>query len=146
MSGDSGDDRVSDGGSSGTSDTSRVSAIEHELEELADRIASTIDSSPAADRESLHDYAVSLVRERLPVADRAGAIEGAAGEGSSPAGTSSGGSGGASALVYGVLLFLVGPFLFLVFPPVGLMLLLSGVLMIGWGLVALLVGRLRAGA
>ncbi|MFP6626482.1 MAG: hypothetical protein VCA74_05400 [Deltaproteobacteria bacterium] len=116
-------------------------SCEQRLEALAEDMARVIGASPAADRESLHDYAVSLVRERLPVAAEL-YDEGVGGEveGEEKAATSTPGVG---ALGYGVLMFLIGPFLLMVFPPVGMMILAAGVVLFGWGLVSALFHRIK---
>ena len=45
----------------------RVDEIERELANLADEMSGLIESGPVEEREALHDYAVSLVRDHLPV-------------------------------------------------------------------------------
>ena len=108
-------------------------SAERRLEELAEEIGRVIVAHPAADREALHDYAVSLVRERLPLAEQAIADrDGRTGEGGGEEPERS----GVGALGYGALLFLVGPFLFLIFPPVAVALMAVGALLVSWGLVA----------
>ena len=130
---------------SGTDSAALEADPERELEALADRIAEVIHASPAADREALHDYAVSLVRERLPVAaelsysaDSAVPVIGRS--------ATTGSAGGVQSLGYGVLLVPIGFFLFWIFPFIGVMLGFAGVAMIVWGLVVAVVSRFRASA
>ena len=117
---------------------------EQELENLADRIAQVIQASPAADREALHDYAVSLVRERLPVAAELSDPATALTTGTDTA--TSRDSGGVQSLGYGILLVPVGFFLFWIFPFIGVMLGIAGATMIVWGAASAVVGKLRPNA
>ena len=120
--------------------TGADSEIEARLEALADEIASVVGDGASDDREALHDYAVSLVRDRMPVADEVGRGVSGAELHADPA------SGGQNVgIAYGFLILLVAPLLLLVFPPVGMMLLLTGVAMVLWGLVAGFVARFRSG-
>lgn len=121
-------------------EAAEVAAIESRLEELADEISRSIEGGPVADREALHDFAVSLVRERLPVTLAEGSLSG----GRAPASLSkeSSSSTAASLVGYGVLLIPVGFLLCLVFPPVGIMLLVGGSVLVVCGLVLGLVARL----
>ena len=118
-------------------DSAAMAQVEARLIELADEMSEIIEGSPAAEREALHDYAVSLVRERLPVADGSQANE-VAGSGSE-----SHGSGSASLFGYGVLLIPVGLVLVPVFGLVGFIVLLAGVMLATLGLVSGLVGRVK---
>lgn len=118
--------------------TGAAADTEARLESLADDIAEVIDASAPADREALHDYAVSLVRERLPVANDdarfVGGTEDAATRGAEPGGRR-------VAAGYGFLLLLVAPLLLLVFPPVGMLLVLAGIGLIVAGVVSSLFAR-----
>jgi hypothetical protein len=120
-----------------------VSAAEARLEALADEIGIVLASSPASEREALHDYAVSLVRERLPAVD--GGYTGKA-ESDDDAGTVETPQRESSAAVtsvgYGALLFLPGLLLLLVFPPVGMMLVIVGAGLVAWGVLAAVFVRL----
>ncbi len=138
------DDREGESERGGRQGEEVIREVEAELEGLAADIAARIDASPAADRGALHDYAVSLVRERLPVVGEATlSPEGESGDDESADGAKGARSGGAGALGFSVLLFLVGFLLVPVFAPVGLMLLgTSGALML-WGLVAALLTKVR---
>lgn len=116
--------------------------VESRLEKLADEMAGLIESSAAQDRESLHDYAVSLVRDRLPVAaavydtDDPEAADSAEVDASSKRS-----SNAANLLGYGFLLVPVGFLLSIVFP-FGLLLLVGGLFMIGAGFVMAMIGKL----
>ena len=118
-------------------DSAAMAQIEARLIELADEMSEVIEGSPSSEREALHDYAVSLVRERLPVADgsQTNAVAGSASE--------SHGSGAASLFGYGVLLIPVGLVLVPVFGLVGFIVLLAGVMLATLGLVSGLVGRVK---
>lgn len=118
--------------------------LEARLVDLADEISEVIESGPSAEREALHDYAVSLVRERLPVADGSG-MDGTTGP-SRTGRARSKGNGAASLFGYGILLIPVGLVLVPVFGLVGFALLLVGVVLASIGLVSGLVGRVRPGA
>ncbi len=118
-----------------------VGSAEASLEALAEEMSDVISGCPDEEREALHDYAVSLVRDALPVAaDRsfetptAGAADGS---------RSGRGGSGAQALGYGILLMPVGFFLFWIFPFIGVMLFVSGALMAAWGLLASLLARVK---
>ena len=116
-----------------------VAEIEGRIEDLADEIGLLIASGPKAEREALHDYAVSLVREKLPVIDPTPSVH------DTPTGESTGGDGSntTTLLGYGVLLIPVAFLMFLVFAPLGALLLVAGVGMAGTGMVMALVGRVR---
>lgn len=116
-----------------------VAEIEGRIEELAEEIGRLIVGSPAAEREALHDYAVSLVREKLPVVDPTPAVR------DTPAGdvTEGSASNTAALLGYGVLLIPVGFLMLLVFAPLGALLLAAGVGMAATGVITALVGRVR---
>lgn len=117
-----------------------VAEIEGRIEELADEIGRLIVGGPAADREALHDYAVSLVREKLPVVDPTPAVP------DTPSGDVAEGSASntAALLGYGVLLIPVGFLMLLVFAPLGALLLVAGAGMAVTGVVWALVGKVRA--
>lgn len=119
--------------------TTPAAEIEGRIEELAEQIGRLIVSSPAAEREALHDYAVSLVREKLPVIDPAAADETAGGDVAAGAGASN----TAALLGYGVLLIPVAFLMLLVFAPLGAVLLAAGVGMATMGVVLALVNRVR---
>lgn len=145
MSGSTYDEDVA--GSSGGSESAasdeaaELASIETRLEELADEISRSIESGPVAEREALHDFAVSLVRERLPVALAAESRGGGAARTADPS-KESPGSTAASLVGYGVLLIPVGFLLGLVFVPVGVMLFFGGSMLVVCGLVMGLVTRL----
>lgn len=95
-----------------------VAQIERGLESLADEIGRLLDTAPSAEREALHDYAVSLVRDKLPpVEPHTEMIAEHAAES---------GSNSTSLLGYGMLLFPVGFLMLLVFAPLGALLLVTG--------------------
>ena len=116
-----------------------VAEIEGRIEDLAEEIGRLIVGGPVADREALHDYAVSLVREKLPVVEPTPAVH------DTPIGdvAQEYASNTAQLLGYGVLLVPVGFLMLLVFAPLGALLLAAGVGMAATGLVLALVGRVR---
>jgi hypothetical protein len=122
-------------------DSEALAQLEARLIELADEMGEVIEGGPSSEREALHDYAVSLVRERLPVAE-ASQVGEAAGSASTRSGESHG-SGAASLFGYGVLLIPVGLVLVPVFGLVGFIVLLVGVMLATLGLVSGLVGRVK---
>ncbi len=119
-----------------SSEDNSLDEIESRLIELADEMSEVIEGGPVVEREALHDYAVSLVRDRLPVA--AVGLAGTTREG-----TGSQGSGAASLFGYGILLIPVGLVLVPVFGLVGFALLLAGVVLASLGVVSGLVGRVK---
>jgi hypothetical protein len=99
------------------------SDVEARLEELAEEIAVVLESCPADEREAWHDYAVSLVRERLPVAaDNVRFANASLNEGG---GSGRNGEKRVSA-GYGLLLLPVGFIILPVLPPVGVTVMLIG--------------------
>ena len=129
-------------GEAGASDAQATARdLERRLEVLAEEIGQVIERGAAEDRESLHDYAVSLVRDQLPVAEATAPGTGdlATGRGGSK---SKGGSNAVTLIGFGFLLVPVGAVLLVVFPPVGLVLLVGGALAVIAGLAIGLVGRL----
>lgn len=128
-----------DVGSSDAQATARD--LERRLEALAEEIGQVIEHSAVEDRESLHDYAVSLVRDQLPVVEATAPGSG----GLAPERGGSKGKAGSNAVTligFGFLLVPVGAVLLVVFPPVGLVLLVGGALSVIAGLAIGLVGRL----
>lgn len=121
--------------------TSDVAAIEQGLVDLAEEMAELIDRAPAAERESLHDYAVSLVREKLPAAliDSQVRLETSA-----TAGAHRSEGAGVHLIGYGLLLLPVAFLMMLVFAPLGTILLAVGLSLSAVGLAAGLLRRLRA--
>jgi hypothetical protein len=132
--------------------TDTVEEIERELANLAGEMSGLIESGPVEEREALHDYAVSLVRDRLPVVLPAGVTgreeeEGDWAERSESADSSetrakTGGSTGASLVGYGVLVVPVGVILLPLFPPLGVTLLGVGVFMVLFGGLFGILGKL----
>jgi len=116
-----------------------VADLERRIEDLAEEIGRLIVTGPAAEREALHDYAVSLVREKLPVVDPAPA------EADTPQGRVAAeyASNTASLLGYGALLIPVAFLMLLVFAPLGALLLVVGVGMAAMGILLAVVGRVR---
>lgn len=106
-----------------------VDGIEGALVSLADEMSVLIEAGPVDDRIALHDYAVSLVRDRLPVM-RPAEVGGQEGADSSAARTKTSGTTGASLVGYGALLIPVGGILLLLFAPLGVTLLGVGVFMV----------------
>ena len=110
-----------------------VDGIESALVSLADEMSELIEAGPVDDRVALHDYAVSLVRDRLPVMTPAG-VGGQDDEEQESADsretrTKTSGTTGASLVGYGVLLLPVGGILLLLFPGMGVVLVGVGVFM-----------------
>ena len=110
-----------------------IETAERRLEALAGEMEQVVASCPSSEREALHDFAVSLVRDQIPVADALYAdhpdIELEGDDASSPKRTGS----AASLIGFGVLLLLVGFPLVIVFPFVGLLLVVAGAGMLGLG-------------
>lgn len=121
--------------------TTDVAAVEQGLVDLAEEMAELIERAPAAERESLHDYAVSLVREKLPVAFRESHVR--LEMNAAPGGDRSGGAG-VHLIGYGLLLLPVAFLMMLVFAPLGTILLAAGLGLSAVGLAAGLLRRLRA--
>lgn len=119
-----------------------LAELESALVRLADEVGTVIERAPFAEREALHDYAVSLVRERLPVADSESAESARRESGRSSQTARS--SGAASLVGYGALLAPVGLLLVPVFGLVGMAILLVGVMLASLGLASGLVGRLTS--
>jgi len=113
--------------------------LERRLERLADDMSATIAEAAAEEREALHDYAVSLVRERLPVA--AEMMDGSMV--SDLLGTEAAGRSDAQAFGYGLLLLPVGFFLLWIFPFVGVVLCAAGAGLVCWGLMTSLLGKFK---
>jgi hypothetical protein len=118
-------------------ETDTVDGIESALVNLADEMSELIEAGPVDDRVALHDYAVSLVRDRLPVMRPAEVrgqdgeeLEGAGSADSSELRTQTSGTTGASLVGYGVLLIPVGAILLLLFPGMGVVLVAVGVFMV----------------
>jgi hypothetical protein len=109
--------------------------------DLADEMGELIERAPPAEREALHDYAVSLVREKLPAASRES--QGRFETNSAPAGDRSE-SAGVHLIGYGLLLLPVAFLMMLVFAPLGTILLAVGLSLSAIGLAAGLLRRLRA--
>jgi hypothetical protein len=125
-----------------TDDSVDLAGLEDELVRLTDAVGAVIERAPFAEREALHDYAVSLVRERLPIADSGSVASMHAGsEGPSRARRS---SGAASLVGYGALLAPIGLLLVPVFGLVGMALLVVGVMLVSLGFASGLVGRLTS--
>jgi len=121
--------------------TMDVAAVEQGLVDLAEEMAELIERAPAAERESLHDYAVSLVREKLPAAFRESQLRLEAN--AAQAGDRSEGAG-VHLIGYGLLLLPVAFLMMLVFAPLGTILLAVGLGLSAVGLAAGLLRRLRA--
>ncbi len=116
-----------------------AASLEARLEELADEMDEVIASCPPEERESLNDYAVSLIRERRYVA---GVVAASTRQGLGEDGLPADPGGGRLSIGYGFLVLLVAPLLLLVFPPVGVLLGLAGGAMIVAGLISALVSRI----
>ena len=124
---------------------SDVGRIERELEDLADRISALIEGGPEEEREALHDYAVSLVRERLPVIRPGFSTQYRDEPEEALQATSSSQANGAANIVgYGALLFLVGCLLIFLFFPVGIFLIVVSIGFMFSGFMAAIVTKLRS--
>ena len=118
-----------------------VDEVERGLAEYADAIGDLIERAPANEREALHDYAVSLVREKLPAAQ---SVAPARSDADAESAKRAGGTAGVHLIGYGLLLLPVAFLMMLVFAPLGTILLFAGVALSVAGLVGGLLGRLRA--
>lgn len=122
-------------------------AAERRLEELAEEIEQVILGCPANERDALHGYAVSLVRDRLPPIE-ADEDDESAGDGADDEaeGTGERAGAGPNLVGYGILLVLVGLPLMIVFPLVGILLFGGGGAMSVLGLVLFAFARARPSA
>ncbi|MBC8292047.1 MAG: hypothetical protein H8E45_02660 [Proteobacteria bacterium] len=119
-----------------------VAEVETWLEDMADELAEVIGRAEAVEQEGLHDYAVALVRDRLPVAEATAGRASSNKEGED----SLGGRGtGVSSFGLGVLLCIVGPLLIPVFPPIGTIFLFVGMGLLAWGLLVMLLQKFWSG-
>lgn len=117
-----------------------IQAAERRLAELASEIGKVVEAGPAAEREALREYAISLVRESVPAGDSYYGETVAPGDVEVEREPTSRSSSAASLVGYGVLLLPVGFLLSIIFP-FGLFLVVAGVGMIGMGVLVALVGR-----
>jgi hypothetical protein len=118
--------------------------VERRLEVLADEIASVIEAGPAEERDALQDYAVSLIRDRLPsrtVTDGGGVAEETDAPSSQAAQKT--GTNAVTLVGYGFLLVPVAFILVPIMPPIGVMLGLTAVAMITAGIGLAVVSRFR---
>ncbi len=111
---------------------------EQRLEALAEEIAVVIGACAAEEREALHDYAVSLVRERLPVAEDNERYSASRAQRASDA---DGAGGTRVSAGYGLLLLPVGFVILPVLPPVGVTVMLIGIGLVVVGIVTALFAR-----
>ncbi len=119
-----------------------VAEVETWLEDMADELAEVIGRAEAAEQEGLHDYAVALVRDRLPVAEPSAGRASSNKEGED----SLGGRGtGVNSFGLGVLLCIVGPLLIPVFPPIGMLFLFAGLGLLVWALLVMLLQKFWSG-
>ncbi len=119
-----------------------VAEVETWLEDMADELAEVIGRAEAAEQEGLHDYAVALVRDRLPVAEPSAGRASSNKEGED----SLGGRGtGVNSFGLGVLLCIVGPLLIPVFPPIGMLFLFVGLGLLVWALLVMLLQKFWSG-
>jgi len=117
------------------------SAVERRLEGLAEEMGRAIEAAPQADREALHDYAVSLVRDRLPTAQIETGAAGGVAEDARRDARRGAVSNAATLIGYGILLLPIGVVLLVVFPPVGMLLIMAGVASVVIGLGVALVTK-----
>ncbi len=116
-------------------------SVEQRLEELADEISRVIEACPVREKDALHDYAVSLVRERAPARPK-GAESGPLTE--NPGDHSAGGAARAG-IGYGLMLIPVGFVISPVIPPIGVLLMIAGAVLMVSGLFAVLFSGPRSG-
>ncbi len=119
-----------------------VAEVETWLEDMADELAEVIGRAEAAEQEGLHDYAVALVRDRLPVAEPSA---GRASSNEEREDSLRGRGTGVSSFGLGVLLCIVGPLLIPVFPPIGMLILAFGGGLLAWGLLLMLLQKFWSG-
>lgn len=119
---------------------SETDAAERQLQALAEEMDRVIHACEATERDALHGYAVSLVRDRLPTVDVA--EDDAAGDEEDGEGPGAERAGGPASLIgYGILLLFVGLPLVIVFPLVGILLLVGGAGMSLLGFVSFVFSR-----
>jgi hypothetical protein len=120
---------------------SETDAAERRLEVLAEEIERVILGCDAGERDALHGYAVSLVRDRLPVVEvYYDATDGPREDDEDEPRVERTGSA-ASFIGYGILLVLVGLPLLIVFPFMGILLFVAGAGMCLLGLVLTVFSR-----
>lgn len=119
-----------------------VAEVEAWLEDMADELAEVIGRAEAVEQEGLHDYAVALVRDRLPVAEPSVGRPSSEKEGEEALG---GRGTGVSSFGLGVLLCIVGPLLIPVFPPIGTLLSFVGLGLLAWGLLVMALQKFWSG-
>ena len=117
-----------------------IQAAERRLADLAAEMGRVVETAPNAEREALREYAVSLVRDNVPIADSSFTDVDVAGDVEDDRVPASRSSSAASLVGYGILLLPVGFLLSIVFP-FGLFLVVDGLLMIGLGVLTSLVTR-----
>lgn len=124
----------------------RTEAAERRLAALAEEIDKVILECDPKDRDALHGFAVSLVRDRLPPIDDSedgGSGAGAWDEDDLPEKET---SGAANLIGLGLLLALVGLPLVIVFPLVGFGLMIVAAAMCGFGVLAFVFAKATGGA
>ena len=114
--------------------------VEARLEELAEEMSRVVGSSSPEERDALHDYAVSLVRDQLPVADDDERFATPVSERGGPTR-----AGGSVYVGYGFLLLLVGLPMLPVFGPIGAFLVVVAVMMMAAGAASAFFERVRSG-
>ena len=129
---------MSDQNDEGASETD---AAERRLEALAEEMEHVILGCEAGERDALHGYAVSLVRDRLPPVELHDDATDGLGEDDEDAPRVERTGSAASFISYGILLVLVGLPLLIVFPFVGILLFVAGAAMCLLGLVLNLFSR-----
>jgi hypothetical protein len=112
-----------------------VADIESGLEDLADEIGRLIEDAPSEEREALHDYAVSLVREKLPAVEQRPAML-TANSDETP-------TNSVSLIGYGFLLLPVAFLMLMVFAPLGAVLMVTGIVLVVAGAFGSMVARSR---
>ena len=122
----------------GASDTD---AAERRLEALAEEIELVIHGCEPGERDALHGYAVSLVRDRLPQVEVYDDATDGPGEDDEDEPRAKRTGSAASLIGYGILLVLVGIPLLIVFPFMGILLFVAGAGMCLLGLVVTVFSR-----
>ena len=124
----------------------RTEAAERRLAALAEEIDRVILECDPKDRDAMHGFAVSLVRDRLPPIDESEEGDSATEAWDDEELAEKETSGAANSIGLGLLLALVGLPLAIVFPLVGFGLIIAAAAMCGFGVLAFLFAKATGGA